>query len=67
MDKTVEGLIAVVTAIIGVGILALLISKQSNTSSVIQSFGAAFTNALGVAESPVTGSSFTPSASYPTS
>ena len=65
MNSSIEAVVTIATGIIGVAILAVLVSQKSNTSSVIQSFGSAFTNALGVAESPVTGSSFTPSGAYP--
>ena len=59
-----QAMIAVATAIVGVAIVALIVSSKSNTVGVIQNAGSAFTNALGVAVSPVTGSSFTPTASY---
>lgn len=49
----------VLTAIIGVAIIATLVSKNANTTSVIQAGGSAFSSALGTALSPVTGSSFT--------
>jgi arginine exporter protein ArgO len=42
-------------AIVGVASLAILISKNANTTGVITASGNAFTNALGVALSPVTG------------
>jgi PRD1 phage membrane DNA delivery len=67
MNSSIEAVVTIFTGIIGVAILAVLVSQKSNTSSVIQSFGSAFTNALGVAESPVTGASFTPSGAYPSS
>jgi hypothetical protein len=67
VNSSIEAIVTIFTGIIGVAILAVLVSQKSNTSSVIQSFGSAFTNALGVAESPVTGASFTPSGAYPSS
>lgn len=42
-------------AIVGVASLAVLVSRNSNTSSVITASGNAFSNALQVAVSPVTG------------
>lgn len=45
----------VALSIVGVASLALLVSKNANTSQVITSTGNAFSNALGVAISPVTG------------
>ena len=44
----------VLMAIIGVAIIALLVSKQSNTSGVLQAGGGAFSGILGTALSPVT-------------
>lgn len=52
------GTISVVAlSIIGVASLAVLVSKNANTTGVISSTGSAFSNALGVALSPVTGNS----------
>lgn len=52
---------SIATAIIGVAILSVLVSQKSNTANVITAGGNAFSNALGVAEGPITG--FTPSSS----
>jgi predicted PhzF superfamily epimerase YddE/YHI9 len=67
MQGGTEAVVTIATAIVGVALLAILVSQKSNTTGVVQAFGSAFTNALGVAESPVTGSSFTPSGAYPSS
>lgn len=56
-DKALTGLIAIITAIIGVAIIAVLVSKQSNTSGVLSAGGNAFSNILKTAVSPVTGGS----------
>jgi hypothetical protein len=42
-------------AIVGVATTALIVSKNANTTSVIQATGSAFSSSLGVALSPVTG------------
>ena len=55
-NQLVTSVVTVATAIIGVAIIAVLVSKNANTSGVIQSAGSAFGGVLGVAESPVTGS-----------
>lgn len=47
--------IAIITAIIGVSIIATLVSKNSQTGSVITAAGKALSGVLSVAESPVTG------------
>lgn len=57
MNQITESIVTIATAIVGVALLALLVSKKSNTAGVISSAGAAFSNALGVATSPVTGAS----------
>ena len=58
-DQLITSVVTVLTAIIGVAIIATLVSKNANTSAVIQAGGSAFSSALGTALSPVTGSSFT--------
>ena len=54
-DQLITSVTAVLTAIIGVAIIATLVSKNANTSQVIQSGGQAFSQSLGTALSPVTG------------
>jgi PRD1 phage membrane DNA delivery len=58
-DQLITSVTTVLTAIIGVAIIATLVSKNANTSQVLQSGGQAFSQSLGTALSPVTGSSFT--------
>ncbi len=58
MNNITESVVTILTAIIGVAILAVLVSRNSNTSGVLSSAGDAFSNVLGVAVSPVTGNSF---------
>ncbi len=58
MDEALKGVITILTAIIGVAILAVLVSRNANTQGVISSAGSAFSNALSVAEGPVSGNSF---------
>ena len=67
MSGATEAVVTILTAIIGVAILAVLVSQKSNTTGVIQAFGSAFTNALGIAEAPVTGASYNVNTSYPSS
>lgn len=57
----------VALAITGVAILAVLVSRNSQTPQVIQAAGSAYSNALGVAISPVTGRSYQLDLSYPSS
>ena len=54
-DQLINSVVTVLTAIVGVAILAVLVSRNANTSGVISSAGNAFSQALGVAVSPVSG------------
>jgi hypothetical protein len=47
----------VALAIVGVATLAVIVSNNSNTVNVVTATGSAFSNALGMALSPITGSS----------
>ncbi len=67
MQGGTEAIVTIATAIVGVALLAILVSQKSNTTGVVQAFGSAFTNALGVAEAPVTGASYNVNTSYPSS
>lgn len=46
----------IATAIIGLAIVAVLVSQNAQTSSVIQSAASGFGNVIGTAVGPVTGS-----------
>lgn len=65
MSQFWEALVTIATAIVGLGIVSVLVSKNAQTPQVIQSAGSAFSNALGVAESPVTGASYSLNLTYP--
>jgi hypothetical protein len=65
MQGGTEAVVTIATAIVGVALLAILVSQKSNTTGVVQAFGSAFTNALGVAEAPVTGATYQVNTSYP--
>jgi len=56
-DTLITRVVAVLTAIIGVAIIAVLVSKQANTAGVLSAGGSAFSNILGTALSPVSGNS----------
>ena len=58
-DQFLSSMVTVALAIVGVAILATLVSKNANTSGVIQSAGGAFAQDLGAALSPITGGGFT--------
>lgn len=65
MSNITETVVTIATAIVGVAILAVIVSRKSNTAGVIQAAGSAFGNALGVAVSPVSGSNVNLNLGYP--
>jgi hypothetical protein len=54
-EQLISSVVTVALAIIGVAIIAVLVSNRANTTGVIASAGSAFSGALGTALSPVTG------------
>jgi cell shape-determining protein MreC len=66
MGQMTEAGVTILMAIVGVAILALLISQKSNTVGVIQAAASGFSNTLGVAMSPVTGAQVRLNTAYPT-
>ena len=65
MGNITETVVTIATAIVGVALLALIVSRRRNTAGVIQAAGSAFGNALGVAVSPVTGAQTNLNLGYP--
>jgi hypothetical protein len=65
MSPFFETLTTIALAIVGLGVVSVLVSKKAQTPQVIQSAGSAFSNAMGVAESPVTGATYQIDLSYP--
>lgn len=55
MDRLTESVVTIAVAIIGLATLAVLVSRNANTSGVIKAAGQAFSGSLGVAISPVAG------------
>lgn len=56
-DQLMTSIVTIATGLIGVAIIATLVSKNAQTATVIQSGGSAFSQSLATALSPVTGSS----------
>lgn len=54
-EQLITSVVTVLTAIIGVAIIATLVSKNANTAGVITAGSQGFSQALGTALSPVTG------------
>lgn len=55
-NQLINSVVTVAVAIVGVAIVAVLVSRNANTSGVISSAAGGFSQALSVAEAPVTGS-----------
>lgn len=58
MNQLVNSLTVLLAAIIGVAILSVILSKNSNTVGVLNAGTSGFGNLLKAATSPVTGSSY---------
>ena len=56
-SQLINSLVTIAVAIIGVAIVAVLVSRNAQTSQVIGAASTGFSGALGTALSPVTGSS----------
>lgn len=57
MNELVTSVVTILTAIIGVAILAVLVSRNSQTPAVIGAAASGFAKDLGAAVSPITGGS----------
>lgn len=57
MNQLVNSVTVLLSAIVGVAILSVILSKNSNTTSVISAGTTGFGNLLKAAEGPVSGSS----------
>lgn len=55
-DQLISSVVTVATAIVGVAIIAVLVSGKANTSGVISAGASGFAQDLAAAVSPVTGS-----------
>ena len=66
MSSITEAFVTILTAIVGLAIIATLVSRNANTPAVIQASASGFNNALATAEAPVTGAVANPVLSYPT-
>jgi hypothetical protein len=55
MNNVVSQIVVVATAIIGLAIVATLVSRNAQTGQVIREAGNAFTGAIRAATGPVTG------------
>jgi hypothetical protein len=65
MTNAEENAVIVVLSLVGVALFAELVSRNANGAGVIQSIGSGFSNSLGEALAPVTGSGGSIQTSYP--
>ena len=64
-SEFIREIATVLLGIAAVATVAVVVSKNSQSPAVIQASGSAFSNALDVAVSPVTGNTSPPNLSYP--
>lgn len=65
MNSIMEGFTTIILAIISVALVAALVSRNSRTPEVAQSFFSGIGNTLGVSLSPVTNARYNINLSYP--
>jgi len=65
MNNILEPLVTIAAGVIGVAIVAVLVSQKANTSQVIGATGSAFSNVLSAATGPITGNAATPNVNGP--
>lgn len=56
-DHVISSFVTIATAIVGVAVIAVIVSKNAQTGTVLTSAGTAFASALSAATAPVTGTS----------
>jgi len=65
MNSMVEAITTIALAVVGLGVVSVLVSRNANTSAVIQAGASGLANNIGVAESPVTGNQVQLMTGYP--
>jgi hypothetical protein len=65
MSTFAEMVTTIALAIVALAVVSVVVSKKAQTPQVIQASGSAFSIALAVAESPVTGATYHVDLSYP--
>jgi hypothetical protein len=57
-DKLIESITTIAVAIVGIAIIAVLVSSNAKTGSIITAGGSAFASDIAAAVSPVSGGTF---------
>ena len=65
MNSIIESVSTITLAVVGLAIVAVLVSRRANTAGVIQAAASGLANNIGVAQSPVTGANISLSLGYP--
>lgn len=56
-DQLIASVVTVATAIVGLAIIAVLVSQKANTANVVTAGGSAFSQAISAATNPFSGAS----------
>lgn len=56
-DSVIQGVVTIASAVVGIAIIAVLVSKQAQTGTVIQAATSGFASDISAAVSPITGGS----------
>lgn len=65
MHPLVEAAVTIALAVIGLGVVSVIVSRNANTAGVIQAGASALGNDIAAAQAPVTGSRVTANLNYP--
>lgn len=65
MNHFTEALVTIAVAVIGLAMVAVIVSRRSNTANVAQAVSSGLANNIATAISPVTGADASPNLSYP--
>lgn len=65
MNQLTEAAVTIALAVIGLAMVSTIVSRNANTSGVVQAISSGLGNNIAVATSPVTGAGVTPNLSYP--
>ena len=65
MNSFLEGVSTIALAVVGLAVVAVIVSRKSNAGGIIQAASSGLANNIGVAISPVTGSNPTFNLGYP--
>ena len=55
MNSVMESVVTISLAIVGVAMVAVLVSRNANTAGVLQAYGNTFSSMIGAATRPVSG------------